>query len=196
MYTELKEQIVQIQKDISDLKKGQASSTATSEMDDLESFSPLPSSDSPFNIIPPSTNRLFSPLPALALSPPFVYRPRANSVPNIIPGQYDPFPVAMDCQSQTFPKKTDDMVLQSNLAGPSTSLSSPQSVQHLPVSFSQTAQPLSTTCTPSASLELLPTSPSQSSLAIECVDSSNKIVTLLIHVKAGLLHQGRIQSLC
>ena len=101
-----------------------------------------------------------------------------------MPGQYDPFSVAMDCQSQTFPKKPDDMVLQSHLAGPSTSLSSPQSVQHLPVS-SQTAQPLSTTCTPSASLELPPTSPFQTSsspltLPLSTSQAESSVAPLLI----------------
>ena len=170
---ELQEQIVQIQRDISDLKKGQASSratsdvgekgqassTATSDMDDLESLFSSFGSDSPFSVIPPST-RLFSPPPAL--SPPFlnVYRPRATSLP-ILPGGYDSLLVAMDCQS---PAVKPDVVLQSHPAAPSTSLSSPQSVQHLPIS-SQTAQPPSNTCAPSASLELPPTSPFQTSSA-------------------------------
>ncbi len=166
-----------MQKEISDLKKGQASSAATSDMDDLESlFSSLDGSDFPIH---PSSNSLFSPPPAL--SPPFVYRPRANSLPPVLPGQaYDPVPVAMDCQSpgaaQPFPyvaKKTDD-VLPSHPAGPPTSFSLPQSVtskytpvtttaslvQRVPVS---SAQPLPITCVPSVSLELPPTSMSQTS---------------------------------
>ena len=82
MFDELKAQIEGIKKDILDLRQGQATSYSTSNMDELESlFSSLDGNYSPFtaNVTTPQAN-LLSPPPS---SPPFQFRPRANSVPPI-----------------------------------------------------------------------------------------------------------------
>ena len=82
MFDELKAQIEGIKKDILDLRQGQATSYSTSNMDELENlFSSLDGNYSPFtaNATTPQAN-LFSPPPS---SPPFQFRPKANSVPPI-----------------------------------------------------------------------------------------------------------------